>query len=278
MTALICRLFFSPKRKVAQFFGLSGIPVDAAAFPCNLLPTINITLRLRRLRTTLLNRVVVKMTDVPKLIIVDEHEIVRDGIASLIAESECARVVGTASDGYTAIKHCRSLEPDMVLMDLGIIRPSGMETFRKIRSVRPETKIVIYSSDSEKTDIFSLLAASAAGFIPKQAKGSDFVNAIRCASLGYVCIPSEFMEEFSALRKNATKTGNVYGLSLREMEILEACVSGARTKEIADRLDISVRTVETHRNSIYRKTSCHSISDLIEVAARLQIVEEQVLN
>ncbi len=210
-------------------------------------------------------------SDTPTLLIVDEHEIVRDGISSLFSESGCATVLGFAGDGYTAIKQCRTLRPDIVLMDLGITRPNGMETFRKIKSINPVVKIVVYSSEAEKTDVFSLLAANAVGFIPKQAKGSDFVNVIRSASLGYVCVPSDFMEDFVGLRRNVSKTGNVYGLSLREMEIFEACVSGARTKEIAERLDISSRTVETHRNAIYRKTSCHNLSDLMEIAARLGV-------
>jgi DNA-binding NarL/FixJ family response regulator len=210
-------------------------------------------------------------SDIPTLLIVDEHEIVRDGIAHLVSEDGCAKVAGMASDGYTAIKQCRMLNPDIVLMDLGITRPNGMETFSKIKAVCPKIKIVIYSSEAEKADVFCLLSASAAGFVPKQAKGSDFVNAIRSATLGYVCVPREFMEEFVGLRRNSSKTGNVYGLSPREMEILEACVSGARTKEIAERLKISSRTVETHRNAIYRKTSCHNLSDLIEIAARLEI-------
>jgi DNA-binding NarL/FixJ family response regulator len=209
------------------------------------------------------------MQALPKLIIVDEHEIIRDGISALVTSAECGEVVACASDGYNAIKLCRTVDPDIILMDLSITRPSGIETFRKIRSIKPDLKIILYSSDANKSEAFSLLSNGAVGFISKQAKGVDFVNAVRCATLGYVCIPGAYVDDFMTLRQNAQKTGNMYGLSPRELEILEACVSGEKSKDVAERMKISVRTVETHRNSIYRKTSCHSIGELAEIAGRL---------
>lgn len=213
-------------------------------------------------------------SETPKMIIVDEHEIVRDGIATLIERDGAAKVVGSAADGYSAIKECRKNTPEIVLMDLGITRPKGMDTFRKIRAAHPEAMVIVYASEIDQANVFTLLAAGAKGFVPKQATGSDFVNAVRSASLGYVSIPDEHINGLVGLRKNARETGNCYGLSPREMEVFEACASGTPTKEVADQLDISVRTVETHRNAIYRKTSCHSISDLVELADRLDMLAD----
>ena len=211
------------------------------------------------------------MVDLPILGIADDHVIIRDSISNFISDSQSAQVVGTASDGYTTIKLCRNLDPDIVLMDLAITRPSGAETFRKLLSIKPDLKIVLYSSAEERAEVNSLIADVAKGNVPKQAKASNFVNAIRSVSLGYACIPEDYIDDFMVLRQNSIKTGNIYGLSPREIEILEACVSGARTKEVAARFNISVRTVETHRNAIYKKTSCNSVDALHEIAEQLQL-------
>lgn len=208
----------------------------------------------------------------PKLLIVDEHAIVRDGLATLFEAGDCAEVVGSAYDGYSAIKACRTLAPDIALLDMNVTRPSLIETFRRVKAARDETRFIVYSSEFRKADIYALLGAGAYGFIPKQAKASDYVNAVRCASLGYVCAPQDMMEVFLSCQANRTRTGNPYGLSPREIEVLEASISGEATKLIAHRLNISVRTVETHRNSIYRKTSCRCIESLGEIAAQMNIV------
>ncbi|MFQ6550979.1 response regulator [Aestuariibius insulae] len=204
-----------------------------------------------------------------RVVIADSHEIVREGIANRLVASCNVEIVGQASDGYTAIKVCRSCRPDILLMDLSLQRPSGAETLSKLRSTLSDMKIVVLSSDATTSDAFSTLAAGAVAFMPKQARGIHFVNAIRAASEGYTLLPTEYLAEFVSLRRNITRTGNIYGLSPREIEILEACTSGQKTKEVAENLSISVRTVETHRNSIYRKTNSRSLSDLSRIVNQL---------
>lgn len=196
------------------------------------------------------------------IIIADMHEIVREGIADKLTEAGCARVVGFASDGYTTISTCRKFNPDILLMDLSLIRPSGIDTFRKLRKILPEMKILVCSSEAETPQVFNTMSLGAIGFIPKQAKAIHFVNAVQSAAMGYSCVPCDYLDSFSKFRRTASRSGNVYGLSPREVEVLEACAAGQNTKEIADSLDISVRTVETHRNSIYKKTECNKVSQL----------------
>jgi len=209
------------------------------------------------------------MQDLPKIIIADEIEIVRDAIADRLTSANCAEVIGLAGDGYTAIKMCKLHNPDILLMDVALTRPSGQETFRKLRKAMPDLKIILTSSDASRTDVFSMLSYGAVGYVPKQGNAAGFVNAIQSASLGYMCIPSDYMGEFSSLRRNVTRSGNMFGLSPREMEVLEACTAGHTTKEIADRLSISARTVETHRCAIYRKTSCNTVRQLNKIAEQL---------
>lgn len=204
-----------------------------------------------------------------KVVIADGHEIVRDGIASVL-EAKCnVTVVGQAADGYGTLKQCRSLKPDILLMDFGLINPSGMAVFEKLRATQPDIRIAVISSDMSTVDAYVLLANGATGFVQKQASSSHFVNAIRTISMGYACVEATVLQEFVGLRQNISRTGNVYGLSRREMEILEHSRSGSNTKEIAKKLQISTRTVETHRNAIYRKTSTNSVAGLQMVAQNI---------
>ncbi len=209
------------------------------------------------------------MQQLPKLVIADEMVIVRDAISERLSAANSAEVVGTAEDGYSAIKVCKLKNPDILLMDISLTRPSGKETFRKLREAMPDLKIILTSSDASQADVFSLLSFGAVGYVPKQAKHADFVHAISSATLGYMCIPAEYMGKFTSLRNNVSRSGNIFGLSPREMEILEACTTGYTTKEIADKFSISPRTVETHRCAIYRKTSCHNMQDLNKLADQL---------
>lgn len=199
------------------------------------------------------------MTDI---IIADSHEIVREGIARRLTEDCGASVVGQAEDGYTAIKLTRNCSPDIILLDLALSRPSGMDTFRKLRTVAPDLKILVLSSEASISTAFTTLALGAVGFMPRQASGDHFVTAIRTIEMGYTFMPSDYLSEFVALKRNVSRSGNIFGLSPRELEVLEASSGGTSTKEIAERLEISVRTVETHRNAIYRKTDCKSLADL----------------
>jgi DNA-binding NarL/FixJ family response regulator len=209
------------------------------------------------------------MEDPVKVIIADSHEIVREGIA-LRLETDCAaQVVGQAADGYTTIKVCRNLQPDILLMDIALTRPSGAETFRKLRQILPNLKIIVVSSDEDIADAFVMMGQGASAFMTKRAKGSHFVNTIRSVALGYSVVPSDYLADFIGMKDKVSKSGNVYGLSPREIEVLQACATGASTKEVAERLEISVRTVETHRNAIYRKTSCGGLSELSGIAAKL---------
>jgi DNA-binding NarL/FixJ family response regulator len=204
-----------------------------------------------------------------KVIIADSHEIVREGIA-LRLEADCAvQVVGQAADGYTTIKVCRNVQPDILLMDIALTRPSGAETFKKLRQILPDLKIILVSSDEDVADAFLMMGQGASAFMTKRAKGSHFVNTVQSVALGYSVVPSDYLADFVGMKDKISKSGNVYGLSPREVEVLKACATGASTKEIAGRLDISIRTVETHRNAIYRKTSCSGLAELPAIAERL---------
>lgn len=205
------------------------------------------------------------MTGSLSVVIADGHEIVRDGIAARIEARGDAEVVAKVSDGYSCLKECRRHSPNILIMDLSLTRPSGSDTLVKVRKANPDLKILMLSSNASISNAFFCLSQGAIGFMPKQASGDDFANAVHAASNGFTYLPVEFLKEFLQARRNLTRTGNIYGLSPREIEILEACVSGRSNKDVAAALDISTRTVETHRNSIYRKTSCRNFGELTKI-------------
>ena len=209
------------------------------------------------------------MTIESTVVIADSLEIVREGIASKLQHCSRCDVVGLASDGFSTLKLCRSLQPDVLVLDLEMTRPSGVETLEKVRRSCPDTRIVVLSSGVSVSNAFLVLSKGAVAFLPKQSSGKDFVAAIHAATDGYTLLPSEFVEDFVQSRRNVTRTGNLFGLSPREMEVLLACAEGQSTKQVAEMLDISVRTVETHRNSIYRKTSCNGLDDLRQLAGSI---------
>lgn len=201
------------------------------------------------------------------IIIADCHEIVREGIAMRLDEATDIELVAECSDGYSTIKQCRQLKPEILFMDFGLLRPSGMETLVKVRKSNPETKIIVLSSDTNFADALYALTQGAVGFLPKQSRGSSFVQAVQAARANFSYLPLELIREFVASRRNLTRTGNAFGLSPREIEILEATVTGQTAKEVGEQLGISVRTVETHRNRIYKKAGCHSAHDLMNIIA-----------
>lgn len=205
------------------------------------------------------------MKDLPTVIVVDENEIVRNSISKFVETEKCGFVIATAADGYTAIKHCRLYQPDIVLLDLEVSRPSGEDTFNRILSLIPSTRVILYSSTMDAHKICTLITNGAIGFVWKNGKRSEFLNAVRAATLRCVCIPQEFIAELIPAHRDLSDMVASYGLSSREVEILGACVAGEESKAMAGRLGISVRTVEAHRQSIYRKTSCHCVEDLANI-------------
>lgn len=201
------------------------------------------------------------------VIIADSHEIVREAIAARLSSALGAEIVAECSDGYATLKACRQSYADFLIMDLALSRPTGAEILPKLRKSVPHLKIIVVSSEATVSNAFFALSQGAIGFMPKQAKGDDFVQAVNAANNGYAYTPIEFIQDFVNSKRNINRKGNAYGLSQREIEILESCISGKTAKEVAHDLGISVRTVETHRNNIYKKTQCRSQQELSTLAS-----------
>lgn len=196
------------------------------------------------------------------VVVADSHAIVREGIRFRLEQTPNLSVVADAADGYSTLKACREHSPDILMMDLSISRPAGRELLVKVQRSCPSTRIIVLCDDLKVSNAFYCLSNGAIAIMPKQASGADFVNATNAAVRGYTYMPSEFISGFLEIRKNLTKSGNIFCLSPRELEIVDSCMQGRTTKDIAEALCISVRTVETHKSNIYRKTSCRNADEL----------------
>lgn len=196
------------------------------------------------------------------IIVADSHEIVREAVSARLEETCPVQVVAQTADVYTTARSCRQLKPDILLADMSVAAPGNAELLLRLRKTLPEMKLIVACSEMSIATTFVALSGGAVGVIAKGAKGSDYVSAVNAAINGYSYLPAELLDRFINSRRNLSKNGNLFGLSARELEILEASITGLSTKQVATNLNISVRTVETHRHSIYRKTDCRNIEDL----------------
>lgn len=200
--------------------------------------------------------------------IADGHEMVRESIAVRVEANCDARVISAVGDGYSALQQFRQLKPELLILDLEL-QPDGRDVLVKVIAMSPETRVIATTSDPTLSIAYYALSRGAMAFLPKQVSSAEFVNAVNAVIGGFSYLPRDVMNEFIHSRRNLTRVGNVFGLSPREMEIVKACANGLTTKDVAAELGISVRTVETHKHNIYRKTNCKNQKELIDVASSL---------
>jgi len=212
-----------------------------------------------------------------KLFIVDDHQLVIDGIISMTAQSPVWDVIGYANDGEEAVKKVPMLKPDIVLMDLEMPRLNGLQATEKILKLLPEQKIVILTLHYEKPIVQKLIKLGAWGYILKNAPRHEFLHGLGMVHQGTKFYSSQLTEsvlEVSSL--DVQKETNVKLLSLlndRECNILRLLSEGVSSKEMADRLNLSTHTVETYRKSLLKKLDARNSADLIRIAIREGLIQ-----
>lgn len=207
-----------------------------------------------------------------KILLVDDHAILRDGIRALLNLHDDMEVVGEASEGKEAIKKTQDLAPDVVIMDIAMLGMDGLEATRRIGKKSPQTKVLVLTQHDNREYILSAIRAGAAGYVPKRALGSDLVAAIRAVYTGNsVLYPSAAAVLIQDYLRQAQK--EPYDrLTDREREILKLIADGHTNQEIADMLFISVKTVLGHRTKIMEKLDIHNRTELIKYAMRKGLI------
>lgn len=212
-----------------------------------------------------------------KVLLADDHAVVRRGLATLLESEMDIEVVGEASDGKEAVELTREIEPDVVVMDISMPELNGLEASRRIKDEMPEVRILALTVHSDDENIFRILRAGASGYLLKKAAPDELISAVRSLYRGEAHLGSSISESvIEALRDKVSLTDSesrYHELTDREGEILQLIAEGNTTKEIADKLYISTNTVSTHRKNLMEKLGIHSIAGLTHYAIQKGLVE-----
>jgi two-component system response regulator NreC len=211
-----------------------------------------------------------------RVLLADDHAILRSGIRALLEDEPDLEVVGEAEDGHEVIRMAAELEPDIVLIDIAMPRLNGLEATRRIMQANPQAKILILSMHENEEYVRQVFASGAMGYILKDAAVRELLGAIRAIYRGEVVLSPAItrlvVEDY--LRWGDLQMNHLdSGLSPREREVLQLIAEGYTNSEIAGILSISIKTVQSHRTNLMRKLDLHDRGDLIKYAIQKKIIE-----
>jgi two-component system response regulator NreC len=217
------------------------------------------------------------MSNKIRLILADDHAVVRSGLRMLLEAQPDIEIVAEAETGEEAVEQARKLQPDIILMDIQMPDVNGIEATKRIRRLSPDSAVLALTMHENEQYFFEMLHAGASGYVPKRAAPDELMTAIRTVARGDVFLyPSLATRLVQDYLKQASASGQpeVYdALTPREQEVLILIAEGLSNPEIAERLVISVKTVDRHRENIMRKLNLHSRIDLVKYAIKVGLIE-----
>jgi DNA-binding NarL/FixJ family response regulator len=215
------------------------------------------------------------MTEI-RVLLAEDHTIVRKGLRSLLDAEATVTVVGEAENGRQAIDQVEHLLPDVVVMDIAMPGLNGLEATRQIKKRFPEVQVLILTVHTAQEYILQILRAGASGYLVKQAAPTDLVQAIQAAHRGGIflspSISRKVIEEYVQQASTAAELDSYETLTDREREVLQLIAEGSSTRQIAEQLHISVKTVETHRAHLMDKLELRSTAELTQYAIRKGVI------
>ncbi|MGD2076784.1 MAG: response regulator transcription factor [Chloroflexota bacterium] len=212
-----------------------------------------------------------------RLILADDHAVVRSGLRMLLEAQPDIEIVAEAESGRQAVEKVRKMRPDVVLMDVQMPELNGIEATQQIKKVAPETAILALTMHEDDQYFFEMLHSGASGYVPKRAAPDELLTAIRTVARGeiflYPSLATRLVQDYLK-RADADDQPLVYDeLTPREREVLVLIAEGLTNAEIADKLVISVKTVDRHRENIMRKLNMHNRIDLVKYAIRTGLID-----
>ncbi len=220
------------------------------------------------------------MSEDIRILIVDDHTIVRQGLSRLLDEHPGLKVVGQASDGQKAVEDAMSLTPDVIIMDIALPRMNGIEAVKRIRKFLPKTKILILSMYSHEHYIHQLMEAGVSGYLLKDDSGGDIIRAIHAALKDETplnpAISKVLVASYHSPDKKRSRPDRYKQLTNREREVLQLIAEGHSTRQIADMLFVSTSTVKSHRAHLMEKLNLDSPVKLIHFAIQLGLVDPDI--
>ncbi|MCD6586047.1 MAG: response regulator transcription factor [Desulfobacteraceae bacterium] len=206
-----------------------------------------------------------------KILLADDHKITRDGLKALLESQKNMIVIGEAENGRQAVRLASDLVPDVVVMDINMPELNGIEATRQIVAELPNTKIIALSMYSDKRYVVGMLKAGVSGYLLKNCAFDELVSAITAvvANQNYMSpkIADTVMKDYANILETNDSSPAAL-LTAREREVLQLIAEGMKTKDIATRIHVSVKTVETHRQQIMRKLNAKSVAELTKIALR----------
>ncbi len=208
-----------------------------------------------------------------RIVVADDHTIVREGLKQLLAAAGDLQVVGEAQDGFEVIKRVRELDFDLLLLDMSMPGKSGIELIKQVKGEKPKLRILVLSMHEEHQYAVRAIRAGAAGYLTKESASRQLVEAIRKVAGGGAFISSAVAEQL-ALGAMPNAHGPPHeSLSDREFQVLRMLAEGKSISDIAERLNLSVKTVSTHKANILQKMNLATSGDLIRYAIAHRLVE-----
>lgn len=212
-----------------------------------------------------------------RLLLVDDHAVVRSGLRMLLMNEEDMEIVGEAGDAAGALEQTLLLNPDVILMDIGLPDMSGIDATREIRKLHPEVAVVALTIHEDEEYFFKMLDAGARGYVPKRAAPEELITAIRAAAADevyiYPSLAKLLVRDYLSQDRSAEQKSALDNLTDREREVLACLAEGRSNDEIAESLVISPKTVARHRENIMHKLNLHSRAELVRYAIRKGIIE-----
>jgi len=212
-----------------------------------------------------------------KIIIADDHTIFRQGLRMLLAQEDDMEVVGEAADGIQALELAKKHNPDIILLDIAMPTMDGVQVAGTIKKSLPRIKIIVLTSYSDDQFLYEFLKLGVSGFVLKDSASQDLIYSIRKSHEGMVffdpSVSKKVMEKFTQVSGGKSDFVNYGKLSDREKEVLRLVAEGCATKEVAEKLYISPKTVENHRANIMKKLNIRDRTGLTKYALRLGLID-----
>jgi DNA-binding NarL/FixJ family response regulator len=212
-----------------------------------------------------------------KVLIADDHAIVREGVRMILAKEPDIEVVGEAEDGRQALDLVEQRRPNVVVMDLSMPGMGGIEATKKVKEQHPGVNVLALTMHEDESYVFQLLRAGASGYVLKRAAAQDLVQAVRAAAKGeaflYPSVARKVVEDYLKRVEAGEERERYDGLTEREREILTLIAQGLSNQHIAEKLYISIKTVQTHRAHVLEKLGLHDRTELVRYAIRKGLIE-----
>jgi DNA-binding NarL/FixJ family response regulator len=208
-----------------------------------------------------------------RVLVADDHTLVREGLVKLLRETGECEVVAEAGDGLEAVEKAVATRPDVAVLDISMPRLNGIEAVRRIHETLPQTRILALTVHDEEEYVVHMIRAGASGYLVKDSAASELMDAVRQLAAGQGYFGPQAAQILAEQYRNPSTAGDPYGsLTPREREVFHLVIEGLTTKEVAKKLGVSMKTADNHRSRVMDKVGAKNVVELVRFAAKRQLL------